>query len=76
MSWEIEITLPSVACPDGRLVEWWPSSAKLVLNKQWSKGIHCHDWQQARDFLDHKARVKDKTDLQHGDIQPIREALE
>jgi hypothetical protein len=28
------------------LAEWWPSSAKLVINKQWRRGIHCHDWQQ------------------------------
>lgn len=28
------------------LAEWWPSSAKLVLNKQWKGGIHVHDWHQ------------------------------
>jgi hypothetical protein len=28
------------------LAEWWPSSAKLVINKQWENGIHCHDHQQ------------------------------
>jgi hypothetical protein len=27
------------------LAEWWPSSAKLVINKQWHSGIHCHDYQ-------------------------------
>ncbi|SRR5229473_3838928 len=26
--------------------EWWPSSAKFVKNKQWRKGVHCHDYQQ------------------------------
>jgi len=26
------------------LLEWWPSSAKLVKNKQWHKGLHCHDY--------------------------------
>ncbi|MBM4004630.1 MAG: hypothetical protein FJ295_15330 [Planctomycetes bacterium] len=25
------------------LAEWWPSSAKLVINKPWENGIHCHD---------------------------------
>ena len=23
--------------------EWWPSSAKLVIERQWQHGIHCHD---------------------------------
>jgi hypothetical protein len=27
--------------------EWWPSSAKMVINQQWRKGIHIHDYQQA-----------------------------
>ncbi len=31
---------------DGRVAEWWPSSAKLVLEKQYDKGIHCHDFRQ------------------------------
>ncbi len=29
------------------VAEWWPSSAKLVLNKAWQRGIHCHDYKQA-----------------------------
>jgi hypothetical protein len=33
------------------LVEWWPSSAKLVKNKAWSKGIHCHDYLKVINFL-------------------------
>ncbi len=33
------------------LVEWWPSSAKLVVNKQWDKGVHIHDYLQVRNFL-------------------------
>ena len=32
---------------DGFVADWWPSSAKLVVNKRWSRGVHCHDWQQA-----------------------------
>lgn len=31
--------------------EWWPSSAKLVLNKQYRKGIHCHDFRQVLKVL-------------------------
>lgn len=26
------------------LFECWPSSAKLVRNKDWRRGLHCHDW--------------------------------
>jgi hypothetical protein len=29
-------------------VEWWPSSAKLVVNQDWRNGWHCHDWQQVQ----------------------------
>ena len=32
---------------NGFVAEWWPSSAKLVINKQWHAGIHCHDYEQA-----------------------------
>lgn len=28
------------------LVEWWPSSAKLVVDKEWRNAWHCHDWKQ------------------------------
>ncbi len=24
-------------------IEWWPSSAKLVKNHKYDKGMHCHD---------------------------------
>jgi hypothetical protein len=27
----------------GLIVEWWPSTAKLVFNKAYRGGIHCHD---------------------------------
>lgn len=23
--------------------DWWPSTAKLVLNQRWNEGLHCHD---------------------------------
>lgn len=32
---------------DGQKVEWWPSSAKMVMNQAWDKGIHVHDYEQA-----------------------------
>jgi hypothetical protein len=31
----------------GFVADWWPSSAKLVFNKEFRRGVHCHDWQQA-----------------------------
>ena len=34
--------------PKPELAEWWPSSAKLVVNKRWSEGIHVHDYQQVQ----------------------------
>ncbi len=30
----------------GLFVEWWPSSAKLVLNRDYLHDFHIHDWQQ------------------------------
>lgn len=33
------------------VIEWWPSSAKLVKNKQWGRGVHCHDYEKVREFL-------------------------
>lgn len=35
-------------------LEWWPSSAKMVWNQQWSKGIHVHDYQQ---FIEQARRL-------------------
>ena len=31
--------------------EWWPSSAKLVRNKNWRAGVHCHDYKQLLNAL-------------------------
>ena len=33
------------------LAEWWPSSAKLVIDKRWHGGIHCHDYKQALEII-------------------------
>ena len=30
----------------GRQAEWWPSSAKLVFDRRYRQGIHCHDYGQ------------------------------
>jgi hypothetical protein len=29
-----------------KMIEWFPSSGKLVIGKNWSSGIHCHDYKQ------------------------------
>ena len=33
------------------IAEWWPSSAKVVFNKDWDHGIHCHDTGQFKALL-------------------------
>lgn len=35
------------------VAEWWPSSAKLVINKRWDDGVHCHDHCQAMKIIAH-----------------------
>lgn len=35
----------------GKIVEWWPSSAKCVVQKKWRNGIHVHDWGQLKPIL-------------------------
>ena len=30
----------------GAAADWWPSSAKLVLDQRWAEGIHIHDTHQ------------------------------
>ena len=37
-----------------KLIDWWPSSAKLVINKEWEKGIHCHDYKQFIKILENQ----------------------
>lgn len=34
-----------VCFPKGRLLQWWPSTAKLIVGEEWKQGIHCHRWQ-------------------------------
>lgn len=40
---------------DGFVAEWWPSSAKLVLNRDYPHGLHVHDWRQAASVLAQRA---------------------
>jgi hypothetical protein len=37
---------------EGTVVEWWPSSAKLVRDKAWTSGIHTHGWEQVERILE------------------------
>jgi hypothetical protein len=37
--------------------EWWPSSAKLVMERRYDRGIHCHDVAQLLKFLDRQKRT-------------------
>jgi hypothetical protein len=37
--------------PGGGVVEWWPSSAKCVANRDYKSGVHVHDWQQLRRLM-------------------------
>ncbi len=37
---------------DKFVAEWWPSSAKLVFNKRWDQGCHCHDYRQALELIE------------------------
>lgn len=41
------------------LVEWWPSSAKCVINKNWKSGIHVHEWPQLVAILKRTFKVAD-----------------
>jgi len=38
--------------------EWWPSSAKLIFNKEWRKGIHCHDYTQLKQVVTEKWKLE------------------
>lgn len=42
--------------PRRGLVEWWPSSGKLVINKRWRDGTHVHDWTQVQRILERELR--------------------
>lgn len=44
---------------ENTMVEWWPSSAKVIINKNWGRGVHCHDYEQFIGIL--KKQFKGKT---------------
>lgn len=39
--------------------EWWPSSAKCVIEKRWNQGLHVHDLMQLRKVLEQETRRRD-----------------
>ena len=58
---------------DGTLAEWWPSSAKLVLEKRWNKGVHCHDVDQVRRVLeDQRGRVPQSKWIRNVGVRPAK----
>ncbi len=36
------------------VAEWWPSSAKLVFNRDYDRSCHAHDWTAVIPFLENK----------------------
>lgn len=45
---------------NGKLVEWWPSTAKVVINKRFSQGIHVHDYRQFIEIIKKELLGKDR----------------
>lgn len=37
---------------DSFKADWWPSSAKLVIQGQWERGVHAHDYRQVIDTIE------------------------
>jgi hypothetical protein len=38
--------------------EWWPSSAKLVFDKNWNRGVHTHDYKQVLQLIERRWGAK------------------
>jgi hypothetical protein len=50
MHWQIKI---------GKMqFDWWPISAKLIINQKWQKGIHVHDYKQLIKIIQEKSNGK------------------
>lgn len=32
--------------------DWWPRSAKLIINQKWKRGVHVHDYTQLIKFIE------------------------
>jgi len=45
----------------GLTVEWWPSSAKCVINKNWPGGVHVHDHEQLKLLVETTIRRMTRT---------------
>lgn len=43
-----------------RWIEWWPSSGKFVVEKQWDRGTHVHDVEQVMILLKKKFNLRDE----------------
>lgn len=41
-----------IARKEKTIIEWWPSSAKVVINKNWKRGVHVHDAYQFHTLLE------------------------
>lgn len=37
---------------NGDCYDWWPRTAKLVINQKWKQGIHVHDYTQIMKILE------------------------
>jgi hypothetical protein len=59
----------------GLSAEWWPSSAKLVFNRIYKAGIHCHDWQQVARQIERKLMDVTKTKCAVHPDRPVTRAL-
>lgn len=52
------------------IAEWWPSSAKLVLQQRYENGVHVHDHMQAREILAKHFRAPEKLEVSVVEDQP------
>ena len=43
-----------IASKEKMIIEWWPSSAKVIVDKNWKKGVHVHDAYQFQKLLKKK----------------------
>lgn len=73
--WKIEIKNNGhhwiLVYQDGCLAEWWPSSAKLVIEKRWNQGWHCHDVNQVRQVLEtQRARTPQNKRIRNVGVRP------
>lgn len=40
-----------------RIIEWWPSTAKMVVDTDWKHGVHVHRWQDVLKFSIRRRRL-------------------